>query len=57
MNVDHKIYVETVNGREFWECSCGMGGSAPEGHGEIASDKHIKPGESRFDTSRPLDGL
>jgi len=54
MNADHKIYQWTVFGRDFWECSCGVAGSAPEGNGDLASDKHIKPGESRVDTNKPL---
>lgn len=53
---DHKIYQwsDEEIGREYWECTCGACGSAPEGKGDLASDRHIKPGESRSDTNRPL---
>jgi len=53
MDADHKVYQYTSeNGRECWECSCGSSGSAPEGKGDLASDKHIKPGETRVDTNK-----
>jgi hypothetical protein len=52
MDADHKVFQETVGGRDCWECSCGAAGSAPEGKGDLASDKHVKPGESRVDTNR-----
>lgn len=55
MDADHKVYQYTEDGRDYWQCSCGQGGSAPEGSGDLASDNHIKPEESRVDTNRPLD--
>lgn len=55
MNADHKVYQYTEDGRDYWQCSCGQGGSTREDEGDLASDKHIKPGESRVDTSRSPD--
>lgn len=52
MYFDHKVFMETVDGRDYWECSCGSSGSAPEGNGDLASDRHIKPEESRADISQ-----
>lgn len=52
MNADHKVFMETVDGRDYWECSCGHAGSAPEGRGDLASDKHIKPEESRVEINK-----
>lgn len=52
MNADHKVFQYQSEGRDHWICSCGMSGSAPEGNGDLASDKHIKPGETRVDTNR-----
>lgn len=54
MNADHKVYQYSEDGRDYWECSCGSGGSASEGKGDLASDEHIQPGESRVDVNRPL---
>ena len=52
MKADHKVYQYTSGGRDCWICSCGAAGSAPEGNGDLASDKHIKPGETRVDTNK-----
>jgi hypothetical protein len=54
MSTHHKVFIETVNGRDFWECSCGAAGSAPEGNGDVASDRHIRPEDRRVDTNRRL---
>jgi hypothetical protein len=51
-DIDHKVFTETSEGRDYWECSCGMSGSAPEGNGDLASDRHIGPDESRADVNR-----
>jgi hypothetical protein len=56
MDADHKVYQYTEDGRDYWQCSCGQGGSAPEGSGDLASDKHIKPEESRYDVYHQPDG-
>lgn len=54
MSADHKVWqdFDEETGCDVWECSCGAAGSAPEGRGDQASDKHIKPGETRVDTTR-----
>jgi len=54
MREEHKIYLYTELGRDWWECSCGISGSAPEGNGDLAADKHIGPDDLRIDTNRPL---
>jgi len=54
---EHKIYTEELEDnpdRSYWECSCGAGGSASTFKVDIASDRHIKEGDSRIDTNRPL---
>jgi|WetSurMetagenome_2_1015567.scaffolds.fasta_scaffold1330901_2 hypothetical protein len=52
MNADHEPWLGTEDGRDVWECSCGMSGSAPEGRGDIAAERHIRPDESTVYTSR-----
>ena len=52
MDADHKVFQHQSEGRDQWVCSCGYAGSAPEGKGDLASDKHIKPGETRVDTNK-----
>lgn len=52
---DHRIYTEDDGSlRARWECSCGAAGSAPSERVDLASDKHVRDGESRVDTNRPL---
>lgn len=52
MDFDHKVFIETEDERDYWECSCGRSGSTTEGRGYLASDQHIKFGETRADTNR-----
>lgn len=54
-NVEHQIFTDSSwsANRSYWECSCGKGGSAEDDRVDIASDKHIKPGETRVDISKP----
>ena len=53
---DHRIHTDRdgISSRARWECSCGAAGSAPSETVDLASDKHIREGESRVDTNRPL---
>jgi hypothetical protein len=55
--VEHKIYTEELEdnpNRSYWECSCGSSGSASSDRVDLASDKHLKDGDTRIDTNRPL---
>lgn len=52
--VTHRIYTEYSGECAHWECSCGRGGSSDADRVDLASDKHIAPGEGRTDTSRPF---
>jgi hypothetical protein len=54
MKTEHKIYMYTEGGRDYWECSCGMAGSCREGDGDLASDRHIGDDEMRIDVNKPL---
>jgi hypothetical protein len=52
---EHRVWIgpdDEDPERSVWDCSCGAGGSAPEYLVDLASDKHIKPGEHRIDTNR-----
>lgn len=52
---DHKIWISDPDehDRVHWECSCGLAGSSRVDLADIASDRHIRPGESRSDISKP----
>jgi hypothetical protein len=50
---EHRIFSDYGGERPYWECSCGAAGSVgQDGDLDLASDKHIEPGESRVDVSR-----
>lgn len=55
MSTDHKIHTSEPDDsdRVHWECSCGAAGSCDAFRADIASDRHIQPGESRSDISKP----
>ena len=55
MSTDHRVWTSDPDDtdRVHWECSCGAAGSCPDFHADIASDRHIRPGESRSDISKP----
>ena len=58
MSTDHRVWTSDPDGwagadRVYWECSCGASGSCSEDQAGIASDRHIQPGESRSDVSKP----
>jgi hypothetical protein len=58
MHADHEIHLsesdDSDDTRQYWECSCGKGGSVDEfGDPEAAADKHIPEGESRMYVSKP----
>lgn len=52
MDFDHKIYIETEDERDYWECSCGRSGSTTEGRGDWAAEKHLQPEDSWSYVSR-----
>ena len=38
--------------RSYWECSCGNAGTSPTHKVDLASDRHVGPGEMRIDTNK-----
>lgn len=58
MSAVHEIHTfssdDPEDFRQYWECSCGKGGSVGEfGDPDIAADKHIPEGESRINVNKP----
>lgn len=55
VSTDHRIYTGDPDDDErvYWECSCGTSGSCRADQADLASDRHIRPGETRTDVSRP----
>lgn len=55
--MEHRILtegVDDVDGRSYWQCSCGHSGSCEDYRSDLASDKHIKYelGETRVDVNK-----
>lgn len=58
MSADHEVHVFSTDDpedtRQYWECSCGKGGSVSEfADVDIAADKHIPEGASRVNVNKP----
>ena len=44
--VSHVIEIDYLDeDRPYWQCDCGLSGSAPSDLVEIAAERHIKDGE------------
>jgi len=47
----HRIYTVDTGARSYWQCSCGVSGSAPSWSVDLHSDRHLERGDRRIDCS------